>query len=81
MGRNASASTDYKLEAEVYSYSRSKGLFAGISLSGVALAIDKNANDIFYGQQMDSNVLFTGPAKDSSPETLELKEELVDIFG
>ena len=34
VGRNSTASTDYKLEAEVYSYSRSKGLFAGISLSG-----------------------------------------------
>ena len=33
VGRNSTASTDYKLEAEVYSYSRSKGLFAGISLS------------------------------------------------
>ena len=40
VGRNSTASTDYKLEAEVYSYSRSKGLFAGISLSGSAIDID-----------------------------------------
>eukprot|EP01132_Coremiostelium_polycephalum_P017539 gene17539-20989_t len=44
VGRNSTASTDYKLDAEVYSYSRSKGLFAGISLNGAALAIDEKAN-------------------------------------
>ena len=47
VGRNSSASTDYKFEAEVYSYSRSKGLFAGISLSGSVLAVDSNSNTSF----------------------------------
>ena len=51
VGRNSTASTDYKLEAEVYSYSRSKGLFAGISLSGAAIDIDSKGNKAFYGQR------------------------------
>ncbi|MEO6844324.1 MAG: lipid-binding SYLF domain-containing protein, partial [Ginsengibacter sp.] len=40
LGRSSSASTDTKFEAEVYSYSRSKGLFAGISLGGSEIAVD-----------------------------------------
>src|SRR5690606_19437987 len=41
VGRSTSANTDYKLDAEVYSYSRSKGLFAGISINGSNIAFDK----------------------------------------
>lgn len=48
LGRNTSAATDHKLKAEVYSYSRTRGLFAGISLQGAALRIDNNANAAFY---------------------------------
>lgn len=49
LGRNAEASTDTELKAEIYSYSQSKGLFAGLSISGVSLAIDHDANRAFYG--------------------------------
>jgi lipid-binding SYLF domain-containing protein len=48
MGRTASAGTDPTLSAEVYSYSRSRGLFAGVALDGSALTIDNNANARFY---------------------------------
>jgi lipid-binding SYLF domain-containing protein len=48
VGRSARASTDINFEAEVYSYSRSKGIFAGISLNGAALEMDKDANERFY---------------------------------
>ena len=48
VGRSARATTDIKFEAEVYSYSRSKGIFAGISLNGAALKMDKKANERFY---------------------------------
>src|ERR1700743_1969781 len=51
VGRSSSANTDYKLEAEVYSYSRSRGLFAGISINGTSLAIDKTANHDYYGDE------------------------------
>ena len=46
VGRNASASTDGQLKAEIYSYSRSRGLFAGVSLDGSALRIDYDANAV-----------------------------------
>ncbi len=49
VGRQAEASTDIKLKAEIYSYSRSRGLFAGLSLEGARLSIKKDANASFYG--------------------------------
>ncbi|HEY4339074.1 MAG TPA: lipid-binding SYLF domain-containing protein [Steroidobacteraceae bacterium] len=48
VGRSASAGTDPTLSSEVYSYSRSRGLFAGVALDGSALTIDNNANGRFY---------------------------------
>jgi lipid-binding SYLF domain-containing protein len=48
VGRTASAGTDPTLSAEVYSYSRSRGLFAGVALDGSALTIDNNADARFY---------------------------------
>jgi len=50
VGRSAAAATDIRFESEVYSYSRSRGLFAGVSLEGAALSIDGNANADFYGE-------------------------------
>lgn len=50
VGRQAGAGTDVQLKAEIYSYSRSRGLFAGISLEGASLQIDDEADDAFYGQ-------------------------------
>jgi len=49
VGRNLSAETDYKLNAEIYSYSRTKGLFAGINLAGTKWEIDSKANRAAYG--------------------------------
>ncbi len=54
VGRSAEASTDIDLEAEIYSYSKSKGLFAGISIKGASLQIDYEANASFYGTRMYS---------------------------
>ena len=48
MGRKAEASTDIKFEAEIYSYSRSKGVFAGVSIEGALLSMDRDANAKFY---------------------------------
>ncbi len=48
VGRQAEAGTDIQLRAEIYSYSRSRGLFAGIALEGAALQIDDNANAEYY---------------------------------
>jgi lipid-binding SYLF domain-containing protein len=51
VGREAAAATDGRLKAEIYTYSRSRGLFAGVSLEGAALTIDHRANETFYGQR------------------------------
>lgn len=50
VGRSASAGTDQDFKAEVYSYSRNKGLFAGLSIDGSVLAIDSKSNARLYGQ-------------------------------
>jgi lipid-binding SYLF domain-containing protein len=49
VGRNLSAETDYKAKAEIYSYSKTKGLFAGVSLSGTKWESDYDANKSVYG--------------------------------
>lgn len=49
LGRSAEASTDAQLKAEIYSYSRSRGLFAGLSVQGASLYVDGDANQGFYG--------------------------------
>lgn len=48
LGRQASGATDVNLTAEVYAYSRAKGLFAGLALDGGAISIDRRANERFY---------------------------------
>ncbi len=48
IGREATASTDARLKAEIYSYSRSRGVFAGVSLDGSDLKVDPFANRVFY---------------------------------
>lgn len=50
IGRHGSAATDGRFRAEVYSYSRARGLFAGVSVEGAALRIDDNANAAYYAQ-------------------------------
>lgn len=80
VGRSSSASTDYKLEAEVYSYSRSKGLFAGISLNGLAIDIDQKGNKAFYGNDMDAKALFSVAKKNNSESVVKLKSELKSMY-
>jgi lipid-binding SYLF domain-containing protein len=58
-GRTAEAGTDLKLKAEIYSYARSRGLFAGLSFEGSRLAPDNKANRKYYGETVDAeSVLF-----------------------
>lgn len=52
VGRNASAETDAMLNAQILSYSRAKGLFAGVSLSGSTLKADDDANKELYGKKL-----------------------------
>ena len=54
VGREAQAATDIQLHAEILSYSRSRGLFAGISVSGASVRADRDANMRFYGKPYSS---------------------------
>lgn len=61
IGRTAKASTDAQLEAQILSYSRSKGLFAGISLTGAVISADNDRNQALYG--FSAKQLLTGDNK------------------
>jgi lipid-binding SYLF domain-containing protein len=52
VGRHAAADTDWKLKAQILSYSRARGLFAGLELSGAAIGQDKDATREFYGRMV-----------------------------
>ncbi len=68
VGRSMSAGTDLRLEAEVYTYSRSRGLFAGVSLVGSGLQIDYEATDKFYGLSgLTAGEVFAGSRIDKVP--------------
>jgi SH3 domain-containing YSC84-like protein 1 len=61
VGRNLSAETDATLRAEILSYSRARGLFAGISLSGSTLRADNSANQKLYGRKVTAHdIVFNG---------------------
>jgi lipid-binding SYLF domain-containing protein len=68
VGRSASAATDAQLSAEMLSYSRSKGLFAGVNLSGGSLNPDKSENERAYGPNASAReiALGTTPVKMSA---------------
>ena len=57
VGRNASAETDVTMRAEILSYSRARGLFAGISLSGSTLRPDNDANKKLYGKEVSAKAI------------------------
>jgi lipid-binding SYLF domain-containing protein len=61
-GRAVEASTDASLRAEILSYSRSRGLFAGVSLSGSSLRPDNDANVEVYGRKLTARRIVTGKA-------------------
>jgi lipid-binding SYLF domain-containing protein len=63
IGRNATAQTDAQLNAEMLSYSRSRGLFAGISLEGATLRPDEDSNRELYGHDARNREILTGNFK------------------
>ncbi|MGO4221421.1 lipid-binding SYLF domain-containing protein [Lysobacter sp. TAF61] len=62
VGRNASTATDGQLKAEIWSWSRARGLFAGIALDGAVLSIDDAANEAVYGNDTTPRMIFEGRA-------------------
>jgi lipid-binding SYLF domain-containing protein len=77
VGRKAAASTDLKLNAEILSYSRSKGIFAGVSLDGAVVQADKSGDQAAYGDNVDRHEILDG--KVPVPESaMGLIQELRD---
>ena len=62
VGRNASTATDGQLKAEIWSWSRARGLFAGVALDGAVLSIDDAANEAVYGRDTTPRMIFEGRA-------------------
>jgi len=60
VGRNASAGVDWKLDTQILTYSRSKGLFAGIDLEGSWIERDSDSVKALYGTDVSTNDLLTG---------------------
>jgi SH3 domain-containing YSC84-like protein 1 len=60
VGRNATAGTDVRLTAEILSYSRSKGIFAGVSLDGAIMQADKSGDRAMYGHDVDRHEILDG---------------------
>lgn len=76
VGRNAQASTDADLRAEIYSYSRSRGLFAGVALDGAVLSIDHRANQSSYGRNITPRAVFEGRVNVSPDQAVDFRDRL-----
>ncbi len=60
VGRSADAGTDIKLNAEILSYSRAKGIFAGLALDGAVVQSDKSGDKAMYGNDVDRHEILSG---------------------
>src|SRR6266478_5976091 len=71
VGRNASAQTDARMRAEILSWSRARGVFAGISLQGATLRQDLDDNAVIYGKKLSNQeIVETGVATPKSAQGL-----------
>ena len=77
VGRSANAGTDVGLGAEIYSYARSRGLFAGVSLGGSDISVDHNADSLLYGRfNVTPSDVFSLRGLAIRPEVQQLVEDL-----
>mgnify|MGYP001555514070 FL=1 len=76
VGRNLNASTDAGLQAEIYSYSRSRGLFAGVALDGAVLHIDDGADAAVYGPGITPRRIFEGGVSDVPTPVVHFRDQL-----
>jgi len=76
VGRTASAATDQQLKAEIYSYSRARGLFAGVALDGSVLKIDQDANAAVYGPGITPRRIFEGGVSNVPPAVVKFRDTL-----
>jgi SH3 domain-containing YSC84-like protein 1 len=76
VGRDASAQTDAALHAEILSYSRSRGAFAGIALEGATLRPDKDSDRELYGRDVTNREILTGSGVTAPPSAAPLERAL-----
>ena len=76
VGRQVSAGTDITFEAEVYSYSRSRGVFAGISLEGSSIKLNESANEDFYGAKLSPQKIYFNEKFTNKELLLKINEQL-----
>jgi lipid-binding SYLF domain-containing protein len=76
VGRTATAATDAQMKAEIYSYSRSRGLFAGVALDGSVLRIDYDANAAAYGGGITPRRIFEGGVTNVPGPVVDFRDQL-----
>jgi lipid-binding SYLF domain-containing protein len=76
VGRSAQASTDEQLKAEILSYSRARGLFAGVAIDGAVLSMDYKANAAAYGVGNTPRMIFEGRADAPSSPIVNFRDKL-----
>jgi hypothetical protein len=81
LGRSASAATDQNFTAEVYSYSRNRGLFAGVSVDGSVIAIDSKANTRLYGKKAPATDIIAGHITTDSDEANRFQRAILASTG
>jgi lipid-binding SYLF domain-containing protein len=80
VGRDAQAATDLQLRAQILSYSRARGLFAGVTINGSTIRQDIDANQRFYGSRLTTRqIVFEGKA--GSPEPVGLWRETLTKYA
>lgn len=76
VGRDAQALTDAQLKAEILSYSRARGLFAGVALDGSVIKIDHDANQSVYGKGVTPRRIFEGGVNDVPNAVVDFRDRL-----
>jgi lipid-binding SYLF domain-containing protein len=76
VGRNVQASTDTSFKAEILSYSRSRGLFAGVALDGSVISIDNKANVAMYGDMISPSSIFDGRTQTQNQSIIDFRNLL-----
>jgi lipid-binding SYLF domain-containing protein len=81
VGREAGASTDVKFNSQILSYSRSKGLFAGVDLKGVVISADKDDMKDVYGPDVRAKEVLTSDSKIKAPEPIRVFPTTLSRFS
>lgn len=79
VGRDAKAATDIQLRAQILSYSRARGLFAGVTVNGSTVRQDRDANERFYGKRLETKQIVFDRSS-GSPEPVPLWLQTLDRY-